>query len=70
MAKLTITIEDISNGRVSIKCDPNFQQMMKMNESGFGLTAAHGYALLALNEIQKESKKRDPKNIIQVPRLR
>ena len=69
MAKITITIEDKPNGTVSVQATPNFETMMKMEVSGHTLTSAHGYALLALNAIRNESKKKDPRNRILVPRI-
>jgi hypothetical protein len=70
MAKITITIEDLANGNVSVKAEPNFETMMKMDVSGHGLTSAHGYAILALNSIRNESKNKDPRNRILVPSVR
>lgn len=57
MAKVTIVLEDIGNGKVRCEATPNFSTMIKIDQSGAGLTAAQGYALFALNEIRKESKK-------------
>jgi hypothetical protein len=68
MAKVTITIEDTFDGKVKVISNPNFETMAKMDLSGDNLTAAHGYALLALNEIRKESKKREP-TLIKIPGL-
>lgn len=56
MAKITITIEDLPNNAVKVVCDPTFETMMKMHLSGIGLTAAHGYAFKAINEIRRTSK--------------
>jgi len=67
MAKITITIVDSPGGKVAVKVDPSYELMMKMTKAE-QLTSAHGYALLALNAIREESKRRGPVNI-KVPRI-
>jgi len=69
MAKITITIEDLGDGNVKTVADPSFDQMMKMDQSGYGLTAAHGYAFRALNAILAESKRNDPNLKIWLPKV-
>lgn len=64
MAKLTITIEDLPNGRVKMVCTPNFETLVKMDLSGEHLTAAHKYALKVIMTIYKESKAREPSKIL------
>ena len=68
MAKIIITIEDSTAGKVKVVSDPNFETMMKMHVSGAGLTAAHGYAFCALNAIREEAKKQTPLRI-KIPRI-
>ncbi|OPX89076.1 MAG: hypothetical protein A4E53_01684 [Pelotomaculum sp. PtaB.Bin104] len=68
MAKIVITIEDLPNGKVKTSCDPNFDTMIRMHISGTPFTAAHGYALAALNKIVEESKKNCPTRIL-IPRV-
>lgn len=68
MAKIVITIEDLPNGKVKTSCNPNFETMIKMHVSGNNLTAAHGYALSALNKIVEESKNNCPTRIL-IPRI-
>lgn len=70
MAECIIRIKDLPGGKVSIEATPNFETMMKIDESGYGLTAAHGYALRLLNEARKTSKSQDPTNRILIPGLR
>lgn len=55
MAEITITIKDIDNGMVTVNSTPNMETMgnLFMNK---GLTAAHSFAITALNAIRKESK--------------
>lgn len=57
MAKIVITIEDQEGGKVHCFSSPNFAEMMRDGEGP--LTAAEGYALLALNAIRAESKKKE-----------
>lgn len=68
MAKITITIEDFPGDKVKVVSDPSFENMVKLAHNGSLLTAAHGYAFLALNAIRSESKKRDSKLNIILPR--
>lgn len=69
MAKIVIEIEDIADGKVSVKATPNLETIFKMAESGHDLTAAHGYSFTALNAIRTESKKNDPQTKILIPRI-
>lgn len=70
MAKITLTFEDVGEG-VKVTAEPTFETMMKMNMSGETITAAHGYALSAINHIRKISKDNErPSTIIKVPQLR
>lgn len=69
MARITITIEDTLDGHVTVRAEPNFETMMKMEDSGHKLTSAHGYALHALNQIRARSKEVGSQNRIMVPRL-
>lgn len=64
MAKVVITIEDAPNNMVKVVSEPNFETVMNMHDAGHTLTSAHGYALLALNAIRKESKKNEPTSIL------
>jgi len=38
---ITMTLRNLPNGGVEIKCDPSFEKMMHMIDSGHELTAAH-----------------------------
>jgi hypothetical protein len=69
MAKITITIEDAPNGTVKVTSDPNMETVFKMIDSGHDLTAAHGYAFRALNQIRKDSQNTKEPSKILVPRL-
>jgi hypothetical protein len=69
MAKITITIEDTSDGKVSVVAKPNFEAMMKMDLSGETMTSAHGYALYALNCIRTEAKRQSPTPLL-IPSVR
>jgi len=68
MAKVTITITDLPGDKVEVICDPTFETMAKMNESGHPWTSAHGYALRALNAIRKAGKEKEP-TLIHIPKL-
>lgn len=70
MAKVTITVEDLDNGKVKITAEPNFMTIMKIDISGNHLTPAHGYALRMMNEAMRVSKENNPENLIQIPRVR
>lgn len=70
MAKVTVTIEDLDSGGVSVKADPDFATMMKMQASGSDLTSAHGYAMSALLHIRNKSKEQSGnKLIVKAPKL-
>lgn len=68
MAKVIITIEDIPEGKVKVVSDPSFEIMAKRTLSGHDLTAAHGYALRALNAITDAAKQQ--RIITKLPKLR
>lgn len=70
MAKVTITIEDLPTGGVKVVSDPNFETIMKLHISGHALTAAHGYALAALNEIRAKGKEPGNQLKVLIPRVR
>lgn len=70
MAKVTITIEDRADGKVCIICDPTVETMIAMDISGQSMTAAHGYAIKALNEIRKESKNQSSFITAGIPQLK
>lgn len=70
MAEITIVVKDIEGGKVSIRATPSFEMIMKMDISGNKLTPAHGYAVALLNKAREISKSNDPRQIIQVPRLK
>lgn len=67
--KITITIEDKPEEKVSVVSDPNFETMMKMITSGEELTGAQGYALFVLNKIRERAKEPTTKSPIWLPRL-
>lgn len=67
MAKITLTIEDQSNGKVKVDCSPTFESMMLLAKNG-KLESSHGYAFSAIRAIREESKKQGP-SIIKVPRI-
>lgn len=73
MAKITITIEDNQvTGGVKVVSDPSFESMAKMDNSGEGLTSAHGYALTAINHIRKVAKEntRDRSSLkVNIPKI-
>jgi hypothetical protein len=69
VAKIVLTIEDVVGGKVRVVSEPSFESMMKMNASGEDLTAAHGYALVAINQIRRVAKEQDSSTLIKIPRL-
>lgn len=70
MADIVIRITDVDHEKVSCVCEPSFEMMMSMLQSGSKLTAAHGYALHALNKIREKSLEETPKHIIQLPKAK
>lgn len=68
MAKVTITIEDKLDGKVSVVVNPSLEVLIKKQVSGNGTTSAEGYAFYAAKAIRDESKRREPIKIF-VPRL-
>lgn len=70
MALVKITLEDLPGGKVKVVAEPNFETLIRVDVSGNKLTAAQGYAVGMLNYVRAESKKNDPRSLIQIPRLR
>lgn len=68
MAKITITIEDLPNGRLKVACDPSAETMAKRIIGGEKSTSAHGLALAAINAILKEKREQERGKII-LPRV-
>lgn len=64
MARITITVEDLAEGKVSIKSDPTFETMAKMVNAGHEISSAHGYALRMLREARALSKEIGPLKIL------
>jgi hypothetical protein len=71
MAEINIKIRDLDNGGVEMKCEPSFETIMKMLDSGTleNLTPAHGYLFACVNVIRELSKNKDENMIIKVPKL-
>lgn len=68
MAKVTIIIEDLPNGKVRTTSTPSFEIMAKMAKAE-ALTSAHGYAIRALRSVQEDSKKAGHL-IVPIPKLK
>jgi len=64
MSRFVITLEDLPNGKVKVEATPSAEEMFKSNLSGHDMTAAQGYALTALNAIQKAAK--DPRSQLNI----
>jgi hypothetical protein len=63
MAKIIITIQDNKDGSVKVTSNPNFLDIMRMTrEVKLRLTAAHSYAMTALNAMRDSSKLLDKLN--------
>jgi len=69
MAKVTITIQDKENGNVDFHSEPSFELMMKIITRSEDCTAAHVYALTAINAVREMSKKGKNVHLI-IPRVR
>jgi hypothetical protein len=70
MARVTITIEDLENGKVRVVSDPSFENMIRAEISGHTISSAFGYAFTAINAIRNEAKKTEPENRILIPKLK
>lgn len=68
MAKVTITIEDLPNGKVRTISNPSFEIMARMAKSE-ALTSAHGYAITALKAVQEASHQQGSL-IVKIPKLK
>ena len=53
MAKCTITIEDIDNGKYRVLCHPDVMKITEKHKNGHQLTAAESKTLLAMASIAK-----------------
>lgn len=69
MAKITITIEDIGNGKVRAVMNPTGFTIARMIMSGEDTTNAHGIAIAALNAILKEQKLSESGKKIIIPKI-
>lgn len=70
MSKVTITIEDTPQG-VKTTLDPNYETLaFKLTGGQNNLSSAEGYAIIAVNAIRTESKRRDSKMNIIIPKKR
>lgn len=69
MAKVTITIEDLPNGRVKAVAEPNYEFLMKVTVNSEDLSPAQAYGVVALNAIRDASKGKNPLKII-IPNVR
>ena len=70
MAKVVITIEDKDNGNVSVKANPDFDTLMKMDMSGSGWTGSQGIAFACLGWLWRALKSPEANNIVKIPRLK
>jgi hypothetical protein len=71
MAEITITIKDNPDGSVSIKSDPNYAVMLKIeyNRLSEKLTPAHGYAIALINKALEISRQNNPNALIKLPKI-
>lgn len=69
MSKVVITLEDIGDNKVKVVCEPTFETMAFMVNSGNQLTAAQGYALAAINAIRKAAREQSNKLPFFIPRI-
>ena len=53
MAKCTITIEDIENGKYRVVCQPDVMKIVEKHKNGHELTAAEAKTLMAMAAIAK-----------------
>ena len=65
MAKFSIEIEDLDNGKYRVECKPSYEYIMEKHKNGYQITPAEGKTLLVLAAIRKaivheslDSKKR------------
>lgn len=69
MAKVTITIEDLPNGKVRCVSSPNFETMCRMAKAE-QLTSAHGLAIVALRNVHEAGREQGSILTIPIPRAR
>jgi len=69
MAKITITLEDLPDGKVKLVVDPTIETFFKMDLSGHSFTPAQGYAVAAVNHVHRESKKQQGDIKILLPKV-
>lgn len=67
MAKVVLTFTDI-DGRVNVKSEPTFAEMMKKLEGNLDVSDAEAYALYALRMVREKSKEK--KGLIQLPKTK
>lgn len=70
MAKVIITVEDRPNGLVSVRAEPNFEQMIKSKISGREVTSAEGYAMSALLHIRASAKQQKSTLGLTLPKIK
>ena len=70
MAKVVITLEDLPQGGVKITSEPLAGLLMQKVATDHDISPAEGYAVQALNEIRKVSKKQGNKFGLLLPRVR
>lgn len=56
MSKVTITLEDLITGKISVRCEPNLATIAKLRMDQ-DLTPAEMTAVMALREIHSKFKK-------------
>lgn len=72
MSKVTITLQDVGQGKVKVVVDPTCHTLAQKDLSGHGITLAEGLALFAANRILEQMKleNRNSRLIIPTPGLR
>lgn len=69
MAKVTIVIEDLPNGKVRVVSDPSFETMCRIAKAE-QLTSAHGLAIVALRNMHEASREQGSVLTVPIPRAK
>lgn len=69
MAKVTIVIEDLPNGKVRCVSTPNFETMCQMAKAE-QLTSAHGLAIVGLRNMYEASREQGSVLTVPIPRAK
>lgn len=68
MPKVTMTIEDLPDGKVKCVLNPSAETLLKKQASGHVLSSAEGYLIFCANKL-RECANSQSNIIVKVPRI-